>query len=332
MMVFNKAKKQSKKTELNTMKNYFKTTVGVVATSIFLGLVAGQAAQAADFTTVGSDWNIVLDSFKDGTDGSLLGVGSPSKYEMFGMAIKADQNTVSVAINANIPLLGNSNNNAADKNIGYGDLFFNFSGQSFQEASAGNKLFGIRFAGSNDSEVGSVGVYGDVQAKSVVSQNSGWASFNNYQNWVGGKNRDKTVGATGEKRGEVGFGDLSAAEAKDYIGNKNIQNVMASGNLLGGITMLSNSELAGLDFGTSNSSVYGLAHTFGFSFDRNLLPDGDALISLLAECANDGMAMAMNFEPNKTTPASVPEPTTVTSLALVGLALAGSKLRNRNKA
>ncbi|EAW35906.1 hypothetical protein L8106_07526 [Lyngbya sp. PCC 8106] len=44
------------------------------------------------------------------------------------------------------------------------------------------------------------------------------------------------------------------------------------------------------------------------------------------------MAMAMHFEPNKTTPASVPEPTTVTSLALVGLALVGGKLRNRNKA
>ncbi|MEB3282719.1 MAG: PEP-CTERM sorting domain-containing protein [Lyngbya sp.] len=40
----------------------------------------------------------------------------------------------------------------------------------------------------------------------------------------------------------------------------------------------------------------------------------------------------MNFEPNQTTPASVPEPTTVTSLALVGLALAGSKLRQQKKA
>ncbi|WP_413161702.1 PEP-CTERM sorting domain-containing protein [Capilliphycus salinus ALCB114379] len=359
-------------------------TIGVVATSVCLSLVA-QAAQAADFTKVGSDWHIVLDSFKDGTDGSLNGVGSPSKYEMFGMAIKADQDTVSIAINANIPLLGNYAGGAADDNVGYGDLFFNFSGKAFKDASAANQLFGIRFAGSNDSGVGSVGVYGDVQAKSVVSSNSGWSSFNSYQNWVEGNNRDKTPGATGTKSGEVGFGDLSAGEARHYLTaettmkqvrktirvpetrtrtvrrngqrvteeytvmvnkrvwetvpetkiqdkNYSIQNVIASGNLLGGITMLSNDELAGLDFGTSNSSVYSLAHTFGFSFDRNLLPDGEALISLLAECVNDGMVMAMNFEPNQTTPESVPEPATVTSLALVGLALAGSKFKRQNKA
>lgn len=252
---------------------------------------------------------------------------------MFGMAIKADQDTVSIAINANIPLLGNYSGSAADQNVGYGDLFFNFSGMTFKDASAANKLFGIRFAGSNDSGVGSVGVYGDVQAKSVVSSNSGWGSFSSYQSWVEGNNRDKTPGATGTKSGAVGFGDLSAAEAKDYIGDTNIQNVMASGNLLGGITMLSNDELAGLDFGTGNQEVFSLAHTFGFSFDRNFLPDGDALISLLAECANDGMAMAMNFEPNKVAvAASVPEPTTVTSLAVVSLALAGSKVRKQNKA
>ncbi len=316
-------------------------TIAVVATSVCLSLIAGQAAQAADFTKVSSDWHIVLDSFKDGTDGDINAVGSTSKYEMFGMAIKADQDRISIAINANIPFLGNYDKHAADNNIGYGDLFFNFSGMTFKDASAASQLFGIRFTGANNSGVESLGLYSNVQAKSVVQENSGWETYAKYQNWVEGNNRDKTPGATGTKSGEVGFGDLSAEEARYYLTAENgkiqdtkygIQNVIASGDFLGGITLLSSDELAGLDFGTGNKSVFSLAHTFGFSFDRNFLPDGDALISLLAECANDGMAMAMRFEPNKAVPVSVPEPTTITSLALVGLALAGSKVKRENKA
>ncbi|MGL5082741.1 MAG: PEP-CTERM sorting domain-containing protein [Microcoleaceae cyanobacterium] len=354
-----------------------KNIAGTLVTTACLISGLGQVANAADFKTVGSDWNIVRDSFKDGTDGAIGGVGSPSLYEIFGIAVKENQGRVSVAINANIPLIGNRNSHAADGNIGFGDLFLNFSGKNFKDASAAGELFGVRFAGTNDSEAGKVGVYGNVQAKSVIQANSGWSSFSSYQGWVESDNKDKTSGATGTKKGEVGFGDLNATEARTYLtqetvtkqvkkkiqvpetstvkvkrngqwvweeqtkmvsktiyetvaeqkindGNYGIQNVIASGDFLGKIKMLSATDLQGLDFGTTDTTLFGKAQTFGFSFDQSLLPDGDALISLLAECANDGVAMAASFETK-----DVPEPTTVTGLAFLGLALVGGKLRKK---
>ncbi|NJO46185.1 MAG: PEP-CTERM sorting domain-containing protein [Oscillatoriales cyanobacterium RM2_1_1] len=353
-----------------------KKLAGVLVAAICVFSSFGQAANAADFKTVGSQWNIVLDSFKDGTDG--VGVGSASAYEIFGIAMKQEQNRISVAINANIPLLGNSNAHAADGNIGWGDLFFNFSGKNFKDAGAAGELFGVRFAGTNDSGAANLGVYGNVQAKSVSQDNSGWGSFSSYQSWVESNNRDKTPGATGTKQGAVGFGDLNATEARQYLteetvakqvkktirvpktytvrvrkngvlvkeertrmvsetvyetvyekkindSNYSIQNVIASGDFLGKIGMLSAADLQGLDFGTGNKSLFGTAQTFGFSFDKALLPDGDALVSLLAECANDGVVMAANLQTQ-----AVPEPASILGLTVLGVTFVGGKLRRRS--
>jgi hypothetical protein len=50
-------------------------------------------------------------------------------------------------------------------------------------------------------------------------------------------------------------------------------------------------------------------HTFGFSFDRSLLPDegGDFIAHLVAECLNDGMALIGKL-PKVTTRVEVPDP------------------------
>jgi hypothetical protein len=295
-----------------------KTVLTVAAATVSTVIVAGQPVQAGGFKTLNSDWNIVLDSFTDGTTGNDISINSD--YQMFGMAAKVADGQAYFAINANLGLGGKDN-------VGYGDLFFNFSDDSFKDASAAAKLFAVRFA-PNDAGNGSTqnGLYQNVSAKSVTSTNSGHAGFQAYQNKVVSQD------------GTVGFGDLTTAEAKEYLtalngghqdGNHSIQNVIKTGDKVADddFAMLSAAELAGLDFGTSGVAK---AKTFGFKFDAAKLPEGNALISLLYECINDGMAMKATFEAPGGGDVDVPEPTSIVSLSLIGMALAGSKLRKQN--
>lgn len=295
-----------------------KTVLTVATATVSTIVVAGQPVLAGGFKTLNSDWNIVLDSFNDGTTGNDISINSD--YQMFGMAAKVEDGQAYFAINANLGLGGKDN-------IGYGDLFFNFSDKSFKDASAAAKLFAVRFA-PNDAGNGTTqnGLYQNVSAKSVTSTNSGHAGFQAYQNKV--TNRG----------GTVGFGDLTTAEAKEYLtalnggyqdGGHTIQNVIKTGDKVAedGFALLSATELAGLDFGTSSVAK---AKTFGFKFDATKLPEGNALITLLQECINDGMAMKAKFEAPSESGVPVPEPTSIVSLSLIGLALAGSKLRKQD--
>ena len=70
----------------------------------------------------------------------------------------------------------------------------------------------------------------------------------------------------------------------------------------------------------------------GFKLDLGKLPTGDALLSILHECINDGMVMAVNFEGEKNGSGilseRVPEPSSIVSLGLIGLALAGIRTKS----
>lgn len=327
-----------------------KTLLAATAAAACTCFVAGQPVQAGGFKTLNSDWNIVLDSFNDGTTGGV--VGSLSDYEMFGMAAKVVDGQAYFAINANLGLEGKNG-------VTYGDLFFNFSDMSFKDASAAAKLFAVRFA-PNDAGVQEYGVYENVTAKGVAKTNSGHDGFGNYQNKVETELTDNTPGVAEGSHGTVGFGDLTPEGALEYLakktvtvrdiglqrlrsnrvnvgdlkytdGNYSIQNVIASGDWMDDIAMLGSEELAGLDFGTNDETKFAKAKTFGFKFDVANLPEGDALISLLHECINDGMAMKAKFAaPPPGIGVEVPEPTSIVSLGLIGLALAGGTLRKKS--
>jgi len=296
------------------LKTLLAATVATVSTVV----VAGQPVLAGGFKTLNSDWNIVLDSFLDGTTGNDISINSD--YQMFGMAAKVEDGQAYFAINANLGIGGKNN-------IGYGDLFFNFSDKSFKDASAAEELFAVHFA-PNDAGV-EYGLYQNVKAKSVTSTNSGHAGFQAYENKVANRG------------GTVGFGDLTPDEAQEYLtafnggyqdGSHSIQNVIKTGTKVAddGFALLSAAELAGLDFGTGGSG-FNKEKTFGFKFDAAKLPEGNALITLLYECINDGMAMKAKFEaPGGGPGVDVPEPSSIVSLGLIGLALAGSKLRKQN--
>jgi len=306
-----------------------KTLLTATAAAACTSLIAGQPVLAGGFKTLNTDWNMVYDSFNDGTTGPV--VGTLSDFEMFGMAAKVVDNQAYFAFNGNLGLEGKNG-------ITYGDLFFNFSGESFKDASSAGKLFAVRFA-PNDAGVGEYGVYENVTAKGVAKTNSGHSGFGSYQNKVETQRTDNTPGVAPGSHGTVGFGDLTAAEAKEYLtavnggyqdGNYSIQNVIASGDWMDDIAMLTADELTGLDFGTNDETKFAKAKTFGFKFDVANLPEGDALISLLHECINDGIAMKANFTESAGPGVDVPEPTSIVSLGLIGLALAGGKLRKKS--
>ena len=294
--------------------------LGLTAATISTIFAVGQPAQAFGFTGLNSDWHIVEDSFYDGTTGNNIGINS--NYQMFGMAAKVEGDQAYFAFNGNVGIEGKNG-------ITYGDLFFNFSGKSFKDASAAEELFAVHFA-PNDASLEN-GLYKNVSAKGVTKWNQGHKGFQSYRNYVSNKG------------GTVGFGDLTPEEAQEYLtafdggyedGGHSIQNVIKTGDKVAndGFSLLSEAELAGLDFGTNNSVIYSKAQTFGFKLDLGNLPKGDALLSILHECINDGMAMAVKFEGEDNGSGilseDVPEPSSIVSLGLIGLALAGIRKKS----
>ncbi|MCT7992923.1 PEP-CTERM sorting domain-containing protein [Laspinema olomoucense] len=296
-----------------------KTILGTAAATVGLMGVTAPQVQAG---TLHNGWNYAIDSFKDGAEGNIIGANSA--YEMYGMAVKEDtqSNSIFVAINANLPITGDNYGGAADGHIGWGDLIFNFSGQNLQTANASGNLFGIRFAQNNDSGVSSVGVYDNVTLRSVTSTNSGFNNLTHHANLVA------------SQRGSASMGDLAYNDsyfAGQITGTHTVLNSIKTGNLLGGINVINNFAGLGLDFG--NFSATG-THTFGFSFDKSLMPVGEFVATLFAECANDGIALMGEFTVASVPgdDVSVPEPSSMLGLLALGLTFAGSLSRKKGKA
>jgi hypothetical protein len=323
------------------------TLIGIATAAVCVSLATTPAAQAQ---VLGSNWSYTMDSFTDGHS-EFNTVGAGSKYEMFGMAMKAQDGIISIAFNANVALAGNAYSGAADGNVGWGDVLFNFSGNSLKDASAAGSLFGIRFADTNDSGVAGTGVFSGVTAKSVASTNSGFSTFSNYQSTVSGTNVVAANGTATGQKGQIGYGGATVAEAKSYLTNVNgvsqdtsnsQLNVIASGTKVGDINFLGAAEIASLASGFAGLGGIG-THTVGFSFSQSLLGQflqpANAVITLLEECTNDGMMLKATL-PSITSPVTpgggggepVPEPMTMIGMALGGLGLIKGKMNQRRAA
>lgn len=286
--------------KFNTLSTTIFATVAATAT------VIGITGQQANAGTLTGGWNYAIDSFNDGyTNGTI---GQKSLFEFYGMAIKQDSKNIYVAINSN---LGLGNKTYTDNNgrfVNYGDLLFNFSGNNLVTANNQKSLFAIRFDGINDASVSSTGVYSNVQAKSVTGSNHGFSSLSNHANNVASKG------------GSASMGDLAQNDA--YLGNSTV-NVIKSGTKVGDIKYLTVNDFSELNLDFGQFGAFG-SQTFGFSFDRSLLPTGDYLAQLLAECANDGMAIKGQFKDSQ----DVPEP--ITGLILAA-GLGGAAMRKMKK-
>ncbi|MEC4982907.1 MAG: PA14 domain-containing protein [Oscillatoria sp. PMC 1068.18] len=245
--------------------------------------------------TTSNLWNYTIDPTYDsiaGDGNGNLNVGG-TIYEIYGMGMSEDEDSVWVAINTNLPITGRETGPeingfpVSNGNIGWGDLFFDFSGLGdFQQANG--ELFGIRFAGTNDSQVGEVGVYRDVTAVSVVPDNAGWSNLWNHNNQV--------QAVTGE---EAKLGDLAWTHPYYRAYNSAagswtqpetlVPNVIQSGTRIGDLELLETSELIAAGFDLSQLPATG-DYTIGFKLDKSLLPGGEFIATLMSECNNDAIA------------------------------------------
>lgn len=276
----------------------------LVGSAAALCLMPSMTQEVSAFQ-LGSQWSYSMDAIGDGSGGDV--------FDIRGMAMSIQGNKFVVAITGNTPLTGATWSRAADKNIGYGDLFFNFSGKNFTQAQG--DLFAIRFAGTNDTNV-SMGVYSGVTTTSVTSQNDGWNKLNDYYDYGKKKNKPGVF----DKENTQGDNGLSTREdvLSYFDGNKAIQTSIGAGTKVGDVTMLTAGLLkdSGLDFGKATGN-----HVFGFSFDRSLLPEGSFMANFFLECGNDGLAMSAE---------AVPEPATMAGTAL-GLAVFGGLRKARRR-
>ncbi|MGK7926216.1 MAG: XDD3 family exosortase-dependent surface protein [Spirulina sp.] len=254
--------------------------------------------------TFHGDWYYSVDSFNDSMAGNIVG---NTKYEIFSTAMKQTANEIILAINTNFGINGASSQYANDGHVSWGDVLFNFTGQSLDTASNAGQLFGVRFASNNESGAPELGVYSNVKAKAIASSNGLLLSdLNAYNNWI------SSHGGTPD------IGDLKANDPY-FNPTHHIQNVIESGTKIGGVSLLSDLSYLGLDFGHFGATG---TQTLAFSFDRNLLPDGNFIAHFGPECDNDVIAIATELTP-------IPEPSTALALGAFGLLFATQQMRRR---
>lgn len=298
----------------------FKTAIlfGATAT-IFLTATAKQAAVAA---TLNLGWDYTKDVDHDDSLGGI------EHYEIYGMAVKDDlaANTIWVAISANLPVTGINTGPTvngmpvSNGNIGWGDLFFDFSGNnSYQAANDTNSLFGIRFAPNNDSKAPSTGVYSGVNATSVVTQNAGWWNLHNHH--AGLKKKTGLEAGMGDLAWNDPYYGIYTTPTDFYQSGNHLPNIIGSGKKVGDITMVGDAELAAAGFALG-ILPHG-SQTIGFKFDKSLLPVGSYTASLLEECNNDAMAIIGATE-------AVPEPSSILA-TLLGFGALGAWRKRKQK-
>jgi hypothetical protein len=293
------------------------------ATTFGIFFVAGQGAYASDLkgtvfsislecmndttgilmgqnSTDANGWQYAFDSNKDGKNGRY-GVGAETgkvnPYDLSGMAIKETATSIIVAINGNMKLIGEAEEGSADGQIGYGDLFFNMAGKTFDNAMSSGDLFGIRFASANASGVQQLGVYSSVQAKTVTNIKEG------YTVQLGGLAGDGPISyetRVKQAGGVVGYGDLTSSYFTNNGKDKTFNlNVIDSGKYLNGISFLAQGDVTEQLLTTGyDAKKFKGTQTIAFQFNKSVLK-------------------------------STPEPASLTGLGIIGLVLAGSKGRKK---
>jgi hypothetical protein len=209
-------------------------------------------------------WQYAKDSFNDGVD--IRGVGIWHEFELQGMAFRELPTTdktkakVVVVISSTLPYHGAKVASAQGGVIGHGDLFLNFTGTNFDDASNAKSLYAVKFSDNNDSGVSQLGVYKKVAAKSVSVENRGFDTLASYISRVNSFN------------GTVGFGDLPANQT--YYAQTSSKNVIAEGMKLGSIKLLSLNNLLDIGFDPTKFCFGNFCQSvIGFEFDRDLIVD-----------------------------------------------------------
>ncbi|MDM8561480.1 XDD3 family exosortase-dependent surface protein [Candidatus Parabeggiatoa sp. HSG14] len=239
-------------------------------------------------------WKYAADSATDSTqienpdDRSNVTVGG-TDFEIYGMAIKDDGQSITVAFSANLPIGGidasvpdEENGGMKDINMNWGDLMLDFGD---------NLLYGVHFT-SNDSGVTELGVYEDITTKDVAADNDGWETLSQYSEKVSPNFEPLSFG-------DIEVDVFSPNPETLYFNPYESYNqpvVIASGKKVGDVEILDDSALAdmGLDFAENIPSTG--TQTFGFKFDKTVDMTNNFTAYIFEECVNDGVAIIAQCE------------------------------------
>jgi hypothetical protein len=212
-------------------------------------------------------------------------------FEIYGIAVRMDKNTVTVALNSRLPVGGIMYKETL---VTWGDIVFDFDGTKY----------GVRFDATNDSLDGGdeTGLYEVTELKSVNKANHGHTNFTTYESYIT------------RRRGEPLLGDLPNLN-NGYFGNTDpMPTSIKTGTKVAddGFEMLNADQLEakGLDFVANlgiPASTYDPAepfnnsnkkplnelgeYTFGFKFNRQDDMTGVFKAFIFTECGNDGILM-----------------------------------------
>jgi len=266
----------------------------------------GQLPDVTEPEICGTDWHYAIDPINDSsgdspeTRSNLVG---NSYYEVYGAAIKLEDETVTIAVNTRLPMGGDGRYST----VAWSDLFIDFGG----------KLYGVRFDNKNDTAY-PVGLYEVSQTASLTKSNYGYSNFIEYESHI------RNDG------GSPSLGDLPILDNGYFRNGDPMPTTIKTGVKVADIQLLDSGALAakGLDFATNLGlapSRYTPAtpysstnkkpanelgeYTFGFSFPRQADMTDAFIAYVFTECGNDGVAMASSLPSCEVTPPVVEEPT-----------------------
>jgi hypothetical protein len=281
-------------------------------------------AQPATASVLHNGWQYSIDVSYDsvGTVNGVLTHGSPTIYEMYGMAIFDDvaNNRVWVGFNGNFPLEGNVTGpilqtstrtfDIENGSIAWGDLFFDFgatSSSTFQNANSSNSLYALKFSPNNDSGFG-VGIYGNASGRNVGGTNAGYRNLGHHRDALDDLNN--SLPGWGPWMGDLPWDDnyfdgyINSSTWSDV--SSLIPNVISSGNFLGNATIHTQADLIAQGFDPGQFFRQG-PEIFGVSFEKPAGFSGEFIATILSECVNDGMSLIGKIDPTPPPPPPPPE-------------------------
>jgi hypothetical protein len=236
------------------------------------------------FSDCDNSWQYMVDSDDDSTEKVApygpfdVAVGN-TVFEIYGIAIKDNGDSIAVAINANLPLAGTDASapalNVPDNNIGWGDLMLDLDEDHIPD-------YAVHFADSNDSgATEGLGLYALNSTKDVTAENHGWQTLTLYESAVLGQGGSVSFGAADPWRS---FFDAVAMRAQPIEINE--------GSKVAELTLLN--EAALIDMGLEVEQMGAVkAQLIGFQFDKveALSNSGDISAFIFTECLNDGVVI-----------------------------------------
>jgi hypothetical protein len=229
-------------------------------------------------------WTYSKDTTGDGS--------GDAKLDIFGLAMREDGDTITVAINAGMgprgaefPGLGS----VADRNVSFTDLVLDFVTKDANGNFTGSlKKYAVHFASGNDSNMVDLGLYKNITLKDVTSSNQGYDSLSSY-----------AAHYPNSKLGDLPL--QNSYFAPIYSKSRSIPLVVSTGTKVENddFRLLSATELT--DMGLNFATGFGMTasslgkFTFGFTFKKQADMTGNFVAYVFTECINDGTAMVNTF-------------------------------------